>query len=60
MSIVKILGIGSSPRKGGNSDILLRQILKGAKNEGIIAEEVQRRYPWAKPVELCPSGHLKI
>ena len=43
MSMVKILGIGGSPRKGGNSDILLRQILKGAKNEGVTAEEVQLR-----------------
>jgi hypothetical protein len=25
----KVLGIGGSPRKGGNSDVLLKQMLKG-------------------------------
>ncbi len=29
-----VLGIGGSPRKGGNSDILLRHILKGAAETG--------------------------
>jgi len=31
---LKILGIGGSPRKGGNTDILLRAVLGGAKQEG--------------------------
>jgi multimeric flavodoxin WrbA len=39
----KILGIGGSPRKGGNSDILLRRLLKGARGEGVDTEEVQLR-----------------
>lgn len=39
----KVLGIGSSPRKGGNSDILLKRLLKGARDEGVAAEEIQLR-----------------
>ena len=37
------LGIGASPRKGGNSDILLKHILRGARENGAIANEVQLR-----------------
>ncbi len=33
----KIMGIGASPRANGNSDILLKQILKGAKAEKVDA-----------------------
>lgn len=39
----KVLGIGGSPRKGGNSDILLKRLLKGAAGEGMVTEEVQLR-----------------
>lgn len=39
----KVLGIGSSPRKGGNSDILLKWLLKGLSNAGIAAEKIQLR-----------------
>jgi multimeric flavodoxin WrbA len=39
----KVLGIGGSPRKGGNSDILLKHVLKGAKAGGVLVEEVQLR-----------------
>lgn len=39
----KILGIGGSPRRGGNSDILLKRILKGAEKEGVPTELVQLR-----------------
>ena len=41
--MAKILGIGGSPRKGGNSDILLKHILTGARNAGATTEEVQLR-----------------
>jgi len=41
--MAKILGIGGSPRKGGNSDILLKHILSGARNAGATTEEVQLR-----------------
>ncbi|MFC2025260.1 flavodoxin family protein [Chloroflexota bacterium] len=49
----KILGIGGSPRKGGNSDILLKQLLKGARNEGIAAEEIQLRDYQFQPCIGC-------
>lgn len=39
----KILGIGASPRKGGNSDVLLKQVLAGVKSEGLPAQEIQLR-----------------
>jgi len=39
----KVLGIGGSPRKGGNSDILLKRLLKGASDEGVATEEIQLR-----------------
>jgi multimeric flavodoxin WrbA len=41
--MAKILGIGSSPRKGGNSDILLKHILAGAENAGAETEAVHLR-----------------
>jgi multimeric flavodoxin WrbA len=41
--VVKIVGVGGSPRKGGNSDLLLKQILKGARNVGATIEEIQLR-----------------
>jgi len=39
----KVVGIGGSPRKGGNSDILLKQILKGATENNIAADSHQLR-----------------
>jgi multimeric flavodoxin WrbA len=39
----KILGIGGSPRKNGNSDVLLRYILKGAAQGNAITDCFQLR-----------------
>ena len=39
----KVLGIGGSPRKGGNSDLLVKRILKGSRDEGVPTEEIQLR-----------------
>ncbi len=39
--MVKVLGISGSPRKGGNSDVLLKHILAGVKNAGAITEEIR-------------------
>ena len=48
----RILGVGGSPRKGGNSDILLQHILRGgAKGAGV--EEVQLRDLDYKPCQGC-------
>jgi len=39
----KVLGIGGSPRKGGNSDVLLKHILKAVTENGITADRFQLR-----------------
>ncbi|MFC2007396.1 flavodoxin family protein [Chloroflexota bacterium] len=49
----KVLGIGSSPRKGGNSDILLKRMLKGARDGGVATEEVQLRDYLFQPCIGC-------
>ncbi|UCG55464.1 MAG: flavodoxin family protein [Dehalococcoidia bacterium] len=41
--MLEVLGIGGSPRKGGNSDILLKYILKGARDADAKTEVVQLR-----------------
>lgn len=38
-----VLGISGSPRKGGNSDVLLNHILKGVRENKIIADKVHLR-----------------
>lgn len=43
MNKVKILGIGSSPRKNGNTDILLDCFLNGAESEGAETKKVLLR-----------------
>ena len=42
-TVAKILGIGGSPRKGGNSDVLLKHVLMGAKKENVPAERIHLR-----------------
>jgi multimeric flavodoxin WrbA len=37
---MKILGIYGSPRRGGNTDLLLKELLRGCKGEGAEVEEV--------------------
>jgi multimeric flavodoxin WrbA len=39
----KVVGIGGSPRKGGNSDILLKHILKGVTENKITVDSHQLR-----------------
>ncbi|HEX78752.1 MAG TPA: flavodoxin family protein [Dehalococcoidia bacterium] len=41
--MTRILGISGSPRKGGNSDTLLKHILAGAKRTGAITEAIHLR-----------------
>jgi len=40
MNEVKILGVGGSPRKNGNTDILLDSFLKGAESAGVKTKKV--------------------
>ena len=39
----KVLGIGGSPRKGGNSDILLKHMLKAVAAQKIVVDHFQLR-----------------
>lgn len=39
----KVLGVAGSPRKKGNSDVLLRQVLKGVNHENIECGSIQLR-----------------
>jgi len=39
----KVLGVAGSPRKKGNSDVLLRQVLKGVSNEDVKCNSLQLR-----------------
>jgi multimeric flavodoxin WrbA len=49
----KILVIGGSPRKGGNSDILMKYFAKGAREEGIATKEIQLRDYQFQPCIGC-------
>jgi len=51
--MVKVLGIGGSPRKGGNSDILLKQVLQGAERQGCATCEVHLRDYQVMPCIAC-------
>ncbi len=39
----KVLGVAGSPRKNGNSDVLLHQVLKGVSQENIECSAIQLR-----------------
>ena len=39
----RVFGLSGSPRKGGNSDVLLKHILKGVKQNGVDVENVRLR-----------------
>ena len=51
---MKILGIFGSPRRGGNTDILLEETLKGAEKEGA---EVDRIYLTDYAITPCKECH---
>lgn len=40
---MKVLGIYGSPRQGGNSDLLLDQVLEGAQSAGAVIEKIYIR-----------------
>lgn len=49
----QVLGIGGSPRKNGNSDMLLEHVLKGAREDGILTHALQLRDLKFKPCIGC-------
>lgn len=48
-----ILGISGSPRKGGNSDILLDKALEGAGSEGVVTEKIILNDLNFRPCQEC-------
>ncbi len=56
---MKILGIAGSPRKGGSSELLVREALKSAQEKGAEAELVLLRRKNIKPCDACYYCLLK-
>lgn len=51
---MKVLGLFGSPRKGGNTEILLEEALKGAEREGA---EIERLYLSDLKITPCTECH---
>jgi multimeric flavodoxin WrbA len=49
----KVLGVGGSPRAGGNSDALLTHILKGVREKDIATEAIHLRDYYFEPCIGC-------
>ncbi len=52
---LKVIGIYSSPRANGNSDLLLKQMLRGATEAGSLVEEIFLRDLCFSPCTECGS-----
>ncbi|GFP19015.1 hypothetical protein HKBW3S03_00519 [Candidatus Hakubella thermalkaliphila] len=52
---IKVLGIAASPRRGGNTDILLDRVLEGAASRGAEVEKVVLRGFNIEPCRECNS-----
>ncbi|KKG12524.1 flavodoxin [Methanosarcina sp. 2.H.A.1B.4] len=52
---MKIIGVGGSPRKGGNTDILLDSFLKGAESAGAETKKVLLREYSIEPCIGCEA-----
>jgi len=51
---MKVLGLFGSPRRGGNTDILLEEVLKGAEMEGA---DIERLYLSDLKITPCKECH---
>ncbi len=51
--MVKLLGIVGSPRKGGNTEIIIREALKAAEQEGVETELIHIVDFSLKPCDAC-------
>ena len=49
----RIIGVAGSPRKNGNSDVLLHHILSGAKEENVFTERIHLRDYQFQPCIGC-------
>jgi len=52
---IKVLGIAGSPRRGGNTDLLLDEALRGAKEAGAEVEKIYARDYKITPCIECNS-----
>lgn len=50
---VHVLGISSSPRRDGNSDLLLKEVLRGAQSAGAMVEYLPLREVQMSPCVEC-------
>lgn len=61
---MKVLGIAGSPRRGGNTDILLAEVLKGAASKGAEVKTIVLSDLKVSPCEHCDAclvaGKCKI
>lgn len=51
--MIKILGIVGSPRKGGNTEIMVQETLKAAKKEGVATKLIRLIDKNIKPCDGC-------
>ena len=56
-SKIHILGIVGSPRRGGNTEILVDEVLAGAEEVGVLTEKVILNEMNIKPCQACNSCH---
>lgn len=52
---LKVLGIVGSPRKAGNTDILVSQVLKGAESKGASQEKIYLDDLQMQPCKACSN-----
>ncbi|MFW9876937.1 MAG: flavodoxin family protein [Candidatus Thorarchaeota archaeon] len=52
---VHVLGVVGSPRKGGNTEILVDEILSGAEKNGAVIEKVMLNELSINPCQACDS-----
>jgi len=50
---VKVLGIVGSPRKGGNTDALVEEVLEGARSKGAETEKIYLDDLKIRPCDAC-------
>ncbi len=52
---VSVLGVAGSPRRGGNSETLLDEVLNGAKEAGAVTEKIVLAQSNFSPCKACDA-----
>jgi len=52
---VRVLGLAGSPRRGGNTDLLLAEVLKGAKSKGAEVKTIMLNDLKISPCQHCDA-----